>query len=197
MAWIEKVDEVDGEYYGGVMYGYRRDCIQTHPKNRKLFKGRPHVLVYYHVEDSLEANGYSISVFTEPGRCRLRDVVPEVAYFKKRSKIPKQKLRRVREGKVRWSDVVWEHSYVAPEARYMSEYYYVLYVPSLPGRVDGEYVMWGNSRSKIERKLKRIVGGKLNVVSRMGIRNSTDGKYEDVAYLDRLLASFYDTKPVC
>lgn len=50
------------------------------------------------------------------------------------------------------------------QGRVVKEYWYTLYVPGLPGEVDGEYLNWSMDLSTVKRKLKRLLRcKKLNI----------------------------------
>jgi hypothetical protein len=57
---------------------------------------------------------------------------------------------------------VWSLDYGRKE-RYLKEYNYCLYVPALPGKVNGLYWNWSFNKSTVKRKLKRILRRPLNI----------------------------------
>jgi len=193
MAGINKVDEYDGEYVGCAMYGYRHSFIQVAPKNLHLFRGQKHVMVYWKSEDVLKGTGGWESITTEPGRCLLREPPPYSAWYAREDKICKPLLKKVRDGKLTFQDVDrMRRNFAIAERRYRTEHHYTVYVPGLPGRVDGKYVMWTSARQKTERRLKSLFGGRLNIVYNIGVRNVGNCDLP-VAYFDRLISDIYGT----
>ena len=50
------------------------------------------------------------------------------------------------------------------QGRVVKEYWYTLYVPGLPGEVEGKYLNWSMELSTVKRKMKRLLRcKKLNI----------------------------------
>ena len=50
------------------------------------------------------------------------------------------------------------------QGRVVKEYWYTLYVPGLPGEVEGKYLNWSTDLSTVKRKMKRLLRcKKLNI----------------------------------
>lgn len=165
LAGIEKVCERSGDYPGHLMYKYKRASIQVCPQYRKEFKGQKHVLFIFE---------------------------PEVQYAEKRYPHVLHDKHRVEEVKYFHDDGLCidpGYGKYWIRARVSKEYYYLLYVPDIPGQVDGKYVNWSRTLGTVKRKISRLIGGKyhLNIVR----SEMTWGEYcklsdeERKAYLER------------
>lgn len=137
MAGIEKICEYSGEYPGSDMYGYKQDHIQILPQYRKLFRHQPHVLFW--LQPKLRW------VYKWGG---VMDYNPQ---------------------ELTWFDPPFRS--VPEYERYLNvhrqlEYWFVLYVPGVPGQVNGEYANYTRSRTSTRRRLKRMLKcRKLNEIS--------------------------------
>lgn len=156
MAGIEKVCEFSGEYPGWEMYGYKRNHIQIMPKYRKEFRGHEAVLYVFEREWIVDLNPGHMS---ENFSCVNPNPTEEdwdsgKAY----------RDYRIENGEKVCYQVFFENVQQYKEAlkkrghRLKLEYDYVLYVPSLPGEVDGIYLNWSTDMSSVIRRMKRLVG---------------------------------------
>lgn len=144
MAAIEKVCEFSGDYPGPDMYAYKRASIQVCPQYRKEFNGQKHVLFIFKPDEKYLAR---------KGGRRYRQSfdkhrVEEVKYFT---------------GGGVCIDPGYGKYWIP--VRTIKEYYYLLYVPDLPGRVDGEYVNWSYNIGTVRRKLKRLLGSRMALLT--------------------------------
>lgn len=128
MAGIEKVCEYSGEYPGPDMYRIKRNHIQIMPEYRKQFRYHPHVLFWLKPEFKWVYRSGGVT-FYEPSRIDFYNPpFATVAEYERRFHL----RRRL-------------------------EYWFVLYVPTLPGNVAGEYVNHTLDRSATRRRLKRML----------------------------------------
>lgn len=143
MAGIEKICEYSGEYPGPAMYGYKRDLIQVMPEYRKLFAKQEHTLFISRQVELWERF---------PG---LKGVI---------GSLYSNELEKHNRKYYSWRSwrKVWERFV---EVKTVKHREYCLYIPSLPGNVDGFYYNYTYSVGTMKRKLKRLLKvKKLNIV---------------------------------
>ena len=132
MAAIEKICEYSNEYYGGIMYEWKRDHIQICPEFRKDFQHQDAVLF---IEPVKEVRIY--------GRRRYSYWTLEV------DTLSDQIFQ------------IGKHHYDARSPAHpvsiRPEYCYALYVPGKPGIVDGVYYNQTSNISAVKRKLTRML----------------------------------------
>lgn len=128
MAGIEKLCEYSGEYPGWHMYLHKRNHIQIMPKYRKLFRYQPHVLFWFKPKLRWINKMGGVSDFN----------VEELSWFD----TPYKSISE------------YENDF---GLRRQLEYWYMLYVPGLPGIVNGQYVNYTVSRTSTRRRLKRML----------------------------------------
>ena len=141
MAGIEKVCEAveAGCYPGYLMYGYKHNHIQVCPVHRGVFANIDHVLFIFR---------------------------PEVHVQYKDDKYIKYELSQVenltkRNGKY-FVDSWWGGDPIP--VKLCKKYEFCLYVPSIPGRVEGRYYNSTWSIGSTKRRLKRMLKRDLVVV---------------------------------
>lgn len=143
MAGIEKICEYSGEYPGHAMYGYKRNLIQIMPEYRKLFAKQEHIL-YISKEVELWE--------TFPG---LKGIYGSLS---------KNEIEKHNGKYYSWKS--WKKDYERfKQIHIAKQREYCLYIPSLPGNVEGYYYNHSYSLGAVKRKLKRILKTKkLNIV---------------------------------
>lgn len=156
MAGIEKVCEYSGDYPSWKMYGYKRNHIQICPEYRKAFKGAKHILVIAKAEKQIMWAGGGTSTLDIGGW------LSDVEYCGNKSKV----LNRFWKGPgyYMWLCQQYSPNEYLKKIRVAQEYVYDLYCPELPGEVDGHYMNWSTDIASVKRRLKRMIGGKLNIV---------------------------------
>lgn len=143
MAGIEKICEYSGEYPGHAMYGYKRDLIQIMPEYRKLFAKQEHILYISKEVKLWETFPSSPGIYG--------------SLYKEELEKHNKKYYAWRRWKKGWEK--FKHIHVAKQREYC------LYVPSLPGNVEGYYYNHSYSIGTVKRKLKRMLKTKkLNTV---------------------------------
>lgn len=147
MAASEKICEFSGEYPGWYMRRYKRNRIQVMPKYRELFKDQPHVL--FIMKDREE---YS----QDPWRkIWSHSYDQDKNVFKKYNKD-----RRWHEDKNYYVDGCSE--YFRTRAGALN---YCLYVPTVQGRVSGEYWNGTMNPSRAIRNIRKMLKAKkINIV---------------------------------
>lgn len=137
MAGIEKICEYSGDYEGGVMYADKHNHIQVLKKHRHNFKDKD---AYLFIVDKPEADRYLPSLwwwvsFKLFGKYYHFSVMPRF-----------------------WSKDWWIHrlSPFRPQY-YRLWYHYILWVPDVPGQVEGLYYNWTYHPGKVVRNLRKLV----------------------------------------
>ena len=128
MAGIEKICEYSGEYLGWLMYLYKRNHIQIIPKYRKEFRYQPHVLFWFKPKLRWINKMGGVSDFNVEELSWCDPPYKSITEYEKDFRLRKQ-----------------------------LEYWYMLYVPELPGEVNGQYVNYTVSRTSTRRRLKRML----------------------------------------
>lgn len=139
MAGIEKVCEYSGRQEGGVMYAYKRNSIQVLPEYRKLFRGKSFDLFLFQPVWIWEGNWftteYNAIEMTWP--CySFRNEAEYIKWYAKQYRV-----------------------------RLTLRYEYLLYVPDVPGQVNGLYFNSTYELGTMYRKIKRLMRArKLNPI---------------------------------
>lgn len=156
MAAIEKVCEFSGEYPGHDMYGYKRNHIQIMPKYRKQFRGHEAVLFVF--KDGYVESSKSFYTSTSMECVNPNPTEEDWDSGNARRVVKIENGRRV--PYIAFFDNVQEYKeYLKTvQTRLLVNYTYILYVPTLPGEVDGMYMNTTRSLSKVLRRMKRLVG---------------------------------------
>ena len=141
MAGVEKCCEYSNEYPGYLMYGYKHNLIQIMPKYRKLFRGKDHTLYIFKPKLKWEGKGkYGGLMDYDPDE--MNHWTPP---FKDEEEFKEWYAKKY-------------HSRLA------KEYWYVLEVPELQGKVKGKYLNWSTELPTVKRKIKRLLRArKLNI----------------------------------
>jgi hypothetical protein len=177
MAGIEKVCEYSGEYPGFKMYGYKRNNIQVMPKYRKLFKHQDHVLVISKSELKHDMGWATSSV----NKRDLDNKEGSIYYTTKKSDVitTSHGSKWRGPGYYAWTGSTRKghtKQYLTKKQRIVQEYMYNLYIPGLPGEVEGHYFNWSRDLTTVKRKLKRLLGvKKLNIIE-------VDCRYDSGSY---------------
>lgn len=142
MAAIEKICEFSGDYESSLMYKNKRNHIQVLKRHRHNFKGAEHTLhIFKESKYWMTKNNVAYWSYTAT---EMEYYIPpftnEKEFIKYYSKLHQAKL--------------------------VDEYIVVLEVsdPRLVGRVNGRYMNWTFDISATKRRLKRMIGKKLNIV---------------------------------
>lgn len=143
MAGIEKCSEISGHGHGWKMYGYKRNHIQVTPQERKLFKHQKAVLFIFKPKDLRHiGKGWSTSVDKNNtdyeyhnGRWYQWRIIPSEP----------------------WNMTLYK-------VRVLPEYAYCLYVPSVPGTVEGCFWNWSYEMGNVKRRINRMMKYKVPVV---------------------------------
>lgn len=158
MAGIEKVCEFSGEYPGWEMYGYKRNHIQIMPKYRKEFRGHEAVLFVFEREYIIDLDpGYMTDNLSCVNPNPTEDDWESGKAFRD---------MRIENGEKVWYNVFFENISQYKAAlkergqRLKMQYDYVLYVPTVPGEVEGIYLNWSTDMSSVIRRMKRLVGSR-------------------------------------
>lgn len=160
MAGIEKVCEYSGEYPGRLMYGYKRNHIQVVPKYRKDFRGKFHILY-------IEKNPAQLQMFYRGNR----------NVYSSFDTLDQQNYTMVYNGSLYCNRT-------CRSVRLVKEYTYMLYVPSMLGRVEGCYINYTTELGSLKRRLKRMLRcKKLNIV----YVNDVDEVYDDIHLKNNLI----------
>jgi hypothetical protein len=146
MAGIEKVDEVSGEYCGWEMYGYKRDHIQVSPKNRKLFKHQPAILVIFKSSQGV----YQTSKYG----------YTHIQY----QNYNKHLYEKINKKWHTWVSKKYSGVEILKPISVLSEYDFCLYVPGMLGEVDGKYWNYTTNIGNIKRRLNRMLGYKVQTL---------------------------------
>jgi len=140
MAAIEKVCEFSGDYPGHLMYGYKRASIQVCPQYRKEFANQRHVLIVFKPELQYASRGRWPLIYDAN---RVDEVKHITGYG-----------LCIDPGYGRFWIPVYKSN----------EFFYMLYMPDVPGQVEGKYVNWSRKLGNVRRRLKRLLKApKLNV----------------------------------
>lgn len=141
MAGIEKICEFSGEHCGSDMYSWKTNHIQVKPEFRNQFRGCSHVLEIK-TDEARYQDRFGSSMcrkgYAEDGMCWGKD-------FSSESEANK--------------------FYKRMGYRPVTEYVYTLIVEDkhLQGNVEGRYINYTTNLGTMLRKMKRLVGGDLNV----------------------------------
>ena len=134
MAGIEKICEYSGEYPAWRMYGYKRDHIQIMPQYRKEFRGKDHQLIIFKPELYWEYRRHNGVSPYDPDEWQY----PYNPPFSSEREF-----------------IQWHSNRYS--CRLVNQYYYILKVPQLPGRVNGEYMNYTTNLGNVYRRLKRLL----------------------------------------
>lgn len=139
MAAIEKMCEYGSkEYLGWEMYNAKRNLIQVNPDKRKYFRKQKATLMFFKPTNLVHRMGkYTSSIDQDDN------------YFH-------EKIR----GKwCVWKNHWWGNMAYAYPITATTEYDYVLIVPTVQGKVKGQYYHQTFSKGDVIRRIKRLVGG--------------------------------------
>lgn len=156
MAAIEKICELSGEYPGWLMYGYKHNQLQIMPKYRKLFRGKNHVLVISKSGLRQVYKGGGTSSFNSNNK-----------WFDENYRYINNRFNFKTFKGTGWYEWIGHRHYdreILKKIKITQEYNFVLYCPELQGDVNGFYHNSTMNISTVKRKLKRLMGGKLNIV---------------------------------
>lgn len=141
MAGFEKICEFSGEHCGFDMYSWKRNLIQVAPVYRRLFRGCDHVLevkVHQHRYEDGFGSSLSRKGYAEDGRGWGENFKSE-----------------------REAHDFFKRFGYRPVTQY--EYTLNVYADQLQGEVGGRYVNYTTDLGCMLRKMKRLVGGRLNI----------------------------------
>jgi hypothetical protein len=184
MAGIEKICEVSGEYVGWDMYYYKRDHIQILPEYRKEFANKKHVLLIRPISFIFAEGKYGHSTLSDKFFKLPKNKKPfsndqgweDFEYVKKGTyRLSYRKLcekgkkftKRYKTSRYYIIPRSTRHIFLYPTQKFRcwAEYEYLLYVPEVPGKVQGFYVNYSSDIKSVKRNLKKMLKcRKLNVV---------------------------------
>lgn len=133
MAGIEKLCEYSGIHAGHRMWHYKRNHIQVLPKHRKMFEKQFYILFIFKKETVHRHKGTAME--HHPYFYRK---VGSKWYEWRGKRYSNKELLRLCKGVV-------------------TEYMFTLYVPSVPGQVQGLYTNWTTDLGATKRRLKRML----------------------------------------
>lgn len=143
MAGIEKICEITGCHCGPLMYKWKADLIQVHPAFLHLFRDKQAVLLFFaepRLVHYIDDGPYPFWIFSLFTKCIF---------------IPRF-----------WARYYWLWRRFGQFYETPSDVWdYVLYVPDVPNRVDGEF--WNSTKHPVKavNNLSKLFNEPLNVVS--------------------------------
>lgn len=146
MAGIEKMCELTGEDCGWRMYNWKRDSIQISKSVKSTFRKVPAVLFRFRSETYREIykTGFTSSV--------------DIKY------LDIQGYNYINGRWYSWQPLSKGWEKLKP-CNLRKEYFFILYVPNLPGEVNSRYVNWTTNWQTTVRRIGRLLCYKPKIIN--------------------------------